>query len=138
MSAQSAMKSACLLITVLLATVITNTTSMTIHEASSIPASLGKGVRSFLGSTGGNWNSVDIEGVGGGSAVDSSKMRAKVGDKGGRHVGNSLSSCVTREYCRKNKVICTKKCSKQDGNAIEKKHIPGKCTLTCKKCIPNC
>ncbi|EHA8589435.1 hypothetical protein COCNU_scaffold009794G000020 [Cocos nucifera] len=132
------MKNACLLITVLLATVVTNSTSTTIHEASSIPASLGKGLRSFLGSTGGNWNSVDMEGVGGESAVDSSKMRARVGDEGGRHVGNSLSSCVTLEYCKKNKVICIKKCSKGHGGVIGKKHIPGKCTIECNKCIPNC
>ncbi|XP_038972822.1 uncharacterized protein LOC120104941 [Phoenix dactylifera] len=131
------MKTAFLLIMVLLATVAANAASMAIHEASSIPASLGKRLRSFLGRTGGIWNSVSI-GVEGGSEVDSSKMRAKVGDKGGRHVGSTSSSCMTLEYCKKNKVICTKKCSKRHGSVVEKKHIPKKCTIKCKKCIPDC
>ena len=49
-------------------------------------------------------------------------------------------NCVTAEMCRRRKPVCRNVCAGPAGDEeVGRKHVPGaRCSVKCKKCVPNC
>ena len=131
------MKLACFTIMFLLVAALVNATPMDVHEAaSSSSADLMKGVRGFLAKARGVLAS-DKRDVVGSTEHQMQTTRLRVNSQAAMKedmLGGK--ACISREHCKKKRVICSKKCGRSRGG-IRKKHLP-RCMVKCRKCIPTC
>jgi hypothetical protein len=122
------------------------------HESSaSIAAILGRDLRGFIARAGnlfrsdggGAWRAANVTAADNGEAknlraVAASRRRRPSARKS---AGSGGAGCVSAAACRKRRVICGKRC--YDGVSASRaaaslNHVPSRCVVKCRKCVPTC
>jgi hypothetical protein len=127
------------------------------HESSSstsITAILGRDLRGFIARAGDLFRS-DGAGAGAWRAannitaadnVEAKNLRAVAASRrrrpAARKSAGSGGSCISAAACRRRRVICGKRCydgasaSSRAGASLN--HVPSRCVVKCRKCVPTC
>ncbi|KAL6903736.1 hypothetical protein ACP4OV_004549 [Aristida adscensionis] len=134
------MKSSCFVVVLLLAIATASRLSAAAAgESSGIPAAVGREVRAFIAKAGDvlgsatGWRSTANAGA---AAAEAKNLRA-VATRRKRSRKSGGASCVTAAMCRKKRVICGKRCYGA-GSRSGLNHVPSRCVVKCKKCVPTC
>ncbi|CAD6262974.1 unnamed protein product [Miscanthus lutarioriparius] len=122
------------------------------HESStSIAAILGRDLRGFIAragnlfrSDGGAWRAANVTATDGAEAKNlravAASRRRRPSARKSAGSGGSGAGCVSAAACRKRRVICGKRC--YDGasasRAASLNHVPSRCVVKCRKCVPTC
>ena len=115
------------------------------HESSaSIPAILGRELRGFIARAGnifrsaggGAWRAANA--TASASAAEAKNLRAVAAARRRRPAARkSAAGCVSAAACRKRRVICAKRCYRAS-RAAGLTHVPSRCVVKCRKCVPTC
>ena len=124
------------------------------HESStSIAAILGRDLRGFIARAsnlfrsdgGASWRAANVTATDNGEAknlraVAASRRRRPAARKSAGS-GGSGAGCVSAAACRKRRVICGKRCydgASASSRAVSLNHVPSRCVVKCRKCVPTC
>ena len=115
------------------------------HESgASIPAILGRELRGFIARAGnifrsaggGAWRAANA--TASASAAEAKNLRAVAAARRRRPAARkSAAGCVSAAACRKRRVICAKRCYRAS-RAAGLTHVPSRCVVKCRKCVPTC
>ncbi|KAG2573502.1 uncharacterized protein LOC120642573 [Panicum virgatum] len=116
------------------------------HESgASIPAILGRELRGFIARAGnifrsaggGAWRAANA--TASASAAEAKNLRAVAAARRRRPAARkSAAGCVSAAACRKRRVICAKRCYRASRAAAGLTHVPSRCVVKCRKCVPTC
>ncbi|CAN6249456.1 unnamed protein product [Urochloa humidicola] len=115
------------------------------HESGvSIPAILGRELRGFIARAGNMFRSAGAGGWRAANATATADAEAKnlraVASQRRRPTRKSSgggAGCVSAAACRKRRVICAKRCYRAS-RAARLTHVPSRCVIKCRKCVPTC
>ncbi|XP_062224849.1 uncharacterized protein LOC133923585 [Phragmites australis] len=132
----ASMKSSCFVIVLLLAIATASSLSLAAaRETSSIPAIVGRELRGLVARAGGMLSSAGWRTAKSTDDVAEVKnLRAAAARRRPRKTASV--SCVTAAMCRKKRVICGKRCYGASRASLN--HVPSRCVVKCKKCVPTC
>ncbi|KAJ1271965.1 hypothetical protein BS78_06G167000 [Paspalum vaginatum] len=152
------MKSSCVLLALLLALNIASRLSLAgatdahDHEgaSASIPAIFGRELRGFIARAGNIFRPAEAwRAANATAAAEAKNLRAVASSRRRRPTrkssggGGSGAGCVSAATCRKRRVICAKRCYAGSRAAAATassliNHVPSRCVVRCKKCVPTC
>ncbi|XP_062185387.1 uncharacterized protein LOC133888978 [Phragmites australis] len=130
------MKNSCFVLVLLLAiTMVSRLSLAAAHEGSSITAIVGREVRGFIAKTGdmlssAGWRTAKADD----DVAEVKNLRAAAARRRPRK--SASASCITAAMCRKKRVICGKRCYGASRASLN--HVPSRCVVKCKKCVPTC
>lgn len=110
------------------------------HESrgASIPDVLGRELREFIARAGNIFRSAGATNATA-AVAEAKNLRAVASRR--RRPGPRKSAagarCVSAAACRKRRVICAKRCYRAS-RAASLTHVPSRCVVKCKKCVPTC
>ncbi|PUZ48127.1 hypothetical protein GQ55_7G220900 [Panicum hallii var. hallii] len=115
------------------------------HESSaSIPAILGRELRGFIARAGNIFRSAGAAGwraaaanATASAAAEAKNLRGVAGRRRRPATRKSAAGCVSAAACRKRRVICAKRCYRAS-RAAGLTHVPSRCVVKCRKCVPTC
>ncbi|CAN6228956.1 unnamed protein product [Urochloa humidicola] len=113
------------------------------HESGvSIPAILGRELRGFIARAGNMFRSAGAGGWRAANATATADAEAKnlraVASRRRRPTrSGGGAGCVSAAACRKRRVICAKRCYRAS-RAARLTHVPSRCVVKCRKCVPTC
>ncbi|KAF8702781.1 hypothetical protein HU200_032612 [Digitaria exilis] len=110
------------------------------HESrgASIPDVLGRELREFIARAGNIFRSAGATNAT--AAVAEAKNLRAVASRRRRPGARKSAAgvrCVSAAACRKRRVICAKRCYRAS-RAASLTHVPSRCVVKCKKCVPTC
>ena len=113
------------------------------HESgASIPAILGRELRGFIARAGNIFRSAEAGGwraanATASPAAEAKNLRAVEARRRRPAARKSAAGCVSAAACRKRRVICAKRCYRAS-RAAGLTHVPSRCVVKCRKCVPTC
>ncbi|CAL5015813.1 unnamed protein product [Urochloa decumbens] len=116
------------------------------HESggASIRDILGRELRGFIARAGNMFRSAGAAGWRAANATaadaEAKNMRAVAASRRRRPTRKSAAGgarCVSAAACRKRRVICAKRCYRAS-RAARLTHVPSRCVVKCRKCVPTC
>ncbi|RLM75528.1 uncharacterized protein C2845_PM15G15260 [Panicum miliaceum] len=114
------------------------------ESGASIPAILGRELRGFIARDGnifrsagaGGWRAAAANATAS-SAAEAKNLRAVAARRRRPAARKSAAGCVSAAACRKRRVICAKRCYRAS-RAAGLTHVPSRCVVKCRKCVPTC
>ncbi|OEL36501.1 hypothetical protein BAE44_0002482 [Dichanthelium oligosanthes] len=143
------MKSSCVVLVLLLTIAMAScrlslaaaaTAAAAAHESSaSIPDILGRELRGFIARAGNLFRSAGAATANATADAEAKNLRAVAASRRRRPTRKSAGGggCVSAAACRKRRVICAKRCFGA-GRAASLTHVPSRCVVKCRKCVPTC
>ncbi|RCV34650.1 hypothetical protein SEVIR_7G185200v4 [Setaria viridis] len=121
-------------------------TAAATHESgASIPAILGRELREFIARAGNmfrssgadGWRAAATNATADADADAEAKNLRAVAASRRRRPARKSAGCVSAAACRKRRVICAKRCYRAL-RAASLTHVPSRCVVKCRKCVPTC
>ncbi|CAN6240238.1 unnamed protein product [Urochloa humidicola] len=119
------------------------------HESGvTIPAILGRELRGFIAKAGnmfrsagaGSWRDAAAANATATADAEAKNLRAVASRRRRpptRKSSGGGAGCVSAAACRKRRVICAKRCYRVS-RAARLTHVPSRCVVKCRKCVPTC